>query len=142
MESIGTLAPYNSKNLAFANQATTGASASPFVVAIVESGIRVLPAIVNASILLFVISASNSDLYIPSRTLYGLAKQGSAPAIFARTNSSGVPVYSLALSTVLAFIAFLNVSKSSQIVFGYLVNLVTIFGILIWINILVSHMLN
>ena len=40
---IGTLVPYNSKRLSFATKQTTGASASPFVVAIAESGIRVLP---------------------------------------------------------------------------------------------------
>ena len=40
---IGTLVPYNSKNLSFANKQNTGASASPFVVAVTEAGIRGLP---------------------------------------------------------------------------------------------------
>lgn len=133
------LVPFNSKTLAFANKASTSASASPFVVAVVESGIHALPAIVNACILVFVLSASNSDLYISSRTLYSLAQRGVAPSIFARTNRRGVPLYSLMLSTVLAFIAFLNVTDDSRVVFGYFVNLVTIFGILTWINILISH---
>jgi len=33
----------------------------------------------------------------------------------------------------------MNVSNESKVVFGYFVNLVTIFGILTWISILVSH---
>lgn len=33
----------------------------------------------------------------------------------------------------------MNVSSSSKVVFGYFVNLVTIFGLLTWISILVSH---
>jgi amino acid transporter len=133
------LVPYDSKNLAFANEASTGAAASPFVVAIIDSGIHTLPGFLNGCILLFVFSAANSDLYISSRTLYGLAKEGNAPSLFARTSRRGVPTYALALSGVLACIAFMNVSESSKVLFGYFINLVTIFGILTWISILVTH---
>jgi len=133
------LVPYDSKNLAFANQASTSAAASPFVVAIIESGIHTLPSFLNGCILLFIFSAANSDLYISSRTLYSLAKEGNAPALFARTNHRGVPIYALALSGAIACIAFVNVSESSKVVFGYFVNLVTVFGLLTWISILVTH---
>jgi yeast amino acid transporter len=133
------LVPYDSKNLAFANKASTSAAASPFVVAIIDSGIHTLPSFLNGCILLFVFSAANSDLYISSRTLYSLAKEGNAPSLFARTSRRGVPIYALALSGALACIAFMNVSESSTVVFGYFVNLVTIFGILTWISILVTH---
>ena len=131
--------PYNSKELAFANDANTGASASPFVVAIVESGIRVLPDIINVCILIFVLSASNSDIYISSRTLYSLAKRNDMFSIFAYTNRRGVPVYSLAVSGLLACLAFLNAANDSKVVFGYLINLTTVFGTLTWISILVAH---
>ncbi|KAL8667974.1 MAG: hypothetical protein Q9168_007155 [Polycauliona sp. 1 TL-2023] len=136
---IGMLVPYDSKRLAFATKATTGASASPFVVAMIESGISTLPGFLNACILIFVFSAANSDLYIATRTLYGLAKEGNSLKIFARTNSRGVPIYSLGLSALIACIAFLNVADDSRKVFLYFVNLVTIFGILTWISILVTH---
>ena len=105
----------------------------------IESGIAVLPDFVNACILIFVFSASNSDLYIASRTLYGLAKEGKSHRIFARTNPRGVPVPALAMSALITCIAFLNVSTGSTTVFGYFVNLVTIFGLLAWISILVAH---
>ena len=136
---IGTLVPYNSQRLSFANKQSTGASASPFVVAIIEAGIPTLPGFVNACILIFVFSASNSDLYIATRTLYGLAKEGNAHRIFARTDARGLPVYSLALCALIACIAFLNVADDSRKVFVYFVNLVTIFGLLTWISILVTH---
>ena len=136
---VGMCVPYDSKSLAFATKASTGASASPFVVAIVEAGIDGLDHVVNGAILLFVFSASNSDLYIASRTLYGLASNGNAPRIFKRTNASGVPVYSLALSASFALLAYMNVSDDSKTVFGYFVNLVTLFGLETWISILVTH---
>lgn len=46
---------------------------------------------VDAVILIFVMSAANSDLYIGSRTLFALAAEGKAPKIFKRVNRMGVP---------------------------------------------------
>jgi yeast amino acid transporter len=131
--------PYDSPELAFANKASSSASASPFVVAIKLAGINALPGILNGCILLFVFSASNSDLYIASRTIYGLASEGNAPEFLTRTDARGVPIYALGLSAAFGLLAFMNVSDDSKTVFGYFVNLVTIFGLLTWISILVTH---
>lgn len=140
---LGMLVPYNSPELAAGIKGKDGnsstAAASPFVVAIQISGIKALPSILNACILLFVLSAANSDLYIASRTLYGLATVGNAPRIFAKTDKRGVPIYALGLSSAFCLLAYMNVSSSSQKVFTYFVNLVTIFGILTWISILIAH---
>lgn len=136
---LGMLVPYNDKKLALANKQTAKASASPFVVAIRNAEIPHLPGILNACILLFTFSASNSDLYIASRTIYGLAEQGHAPRILAWTDKRGVPVPALALSSAFCLLAMMNVADDSTVVFGYFVNLVTIFGLLTWISILVTH---
>ncbi|KAG5654516.1 hypothetical protein H0H81_001157 [Sphagnurus paluster] len=58
-------------------------------------------------------SAANSDLYIGSRTLYGLAVEGKAPKIFKKVNRMGVPWTSLLLCTAFCGLVFLNVSSSS-----------------------------
>ncbi|OTB06753.1 hypothetical protein M426DRAFT_318468 [Hypoxylon sp. CI-4A] len=136
---IGMCVPYNSPDLAFANSSSGNANASPFVVAVKLARIPALDHILNACILLFVFSAANSDLYIASRTLYGLSSDAAAPSIFRRTNSNGVPLYSLGTSAAFGLLAFLNVSDDSKAVFNYFVNLTTIFGILTWISILVTH---
>jgi len=136
---LGMIVPYNSEELAFANKATTGASASPFVVAIKLAKIPHLPGLVNACILLFTFSASNSDLYIASRTIYGLAVEGHAPKIFLWTDKRGVPVPALLVSALFCCTAFMNAADDAKVVFGYFVNLTTIFGLLSWISLLVSH---
>jgi amino acid transporter len=139
---LGMIVPYDSDRLVFANSKNvigSSASASPFVVAIQLSGIKVLPGFLNACILLFVFSAANSDLYIASRTIYGMAHQGKAPAILARTDARGVPIYALGLSTAFCLLAYMNTASDSRTVFTYFTNLVTIFGLLTWISILVSH---
>ncbi|KAK2798087.1 hypothetical protein FQN51_007906 [Onygenales sp. PD_10] len=136
---LGMLVPYDSPELVFANKSSNSASASPYVVAIKLSGIKTLPGILNGCILVFVFSAANSDLYIATRTIYGLAREGKAPRILARTDKKGLPIYALALSTLFCLLAYMNVSDDSKTVFGYFVNLVTIFGLLTWISILVTH---
>jgi amino acid transporter len=123
---VGMLVPYDSQDLAFATKAKSSAAASPFVVAMKQ--VAALPHIINASILVFVLSAANSDLYIATRTLYGLAREQKAPKIFARTNAAGVPIYALALSASFCLLAFMSVSKGSKEVFGYFTDMVSIFG--------------
>jgi yeast amino acid transporter len=133
------IVPYNSDQLAFATDADTSAAASPFVVAVKIAGIDTLPSFLNGCILIFVFSAANSDLYIASRTLHGLALKRQAPTFLAKTDKRGVPFYALGVSALIACIAFLNVAEASEDVFKYFVNLVSIFGLLTWISILVSH---
>lgn len=136
---LGMLVPYNDDKLLLANKAGTNASASPFVVAIKNARIRHLPGLLNACILLFTFSASNSDLYIASRTIYGLAEQGHAPRFLTYTDKRGVPVAALGVSALFCLLAFLNVTDDAKTVFTYFTNLVTIFGLLTWISILVTH---
>lgn len=137
---VGMIVPYNSPDLKFANESKkNNASASPFVVAAKIAGVGALSHVINACICVFVFSASNSDLYIASRTLYGLASDGSAPAIFKKTDKHGVPIYALAMSAAFALLAFMNVSDDSTKVFSYFVNLTTIFGLMSWISILTTH---
>ncbi|KAF5006683.1 hypothetical protein FDECE_6975 [Fusarium decemcellulare] len=136
---VGMIVPYNSKELVFATTAKPGASASPFVVAAKVAGVRAVPDIVNACICIFVFSASNTDLYISSRTLHALASDGLAPKVFKKTNKNGVPVYALGVSGLFCLLAFMNVSDDSTKVFGHFVNLTTIFALMTWISILVTH---
>lgn len=67
--------------------------------------------IVNATLLVFIFSAANSQLYIASRTLYGLALLRHAPKIFRKVNRRGVPMPALAFCSCFACLVFLNASE-------------------------------
>lgn len=60
---LGMVVPYNSPELAFATKAGTSAAASPFVVAIKLAKIGGLEHVVNACLLIFVISAATSGTF-------------------------------------------------------------------------------
>ncbi|KGO42315.1 Amino acid/polyamine transporter I [Penicillium expansum] len=137
---LGMAVPYNNDLLIGSTKASTGASASPYVIAMKLGNIGVLPDIMNAAILVFVVSASNTDIYVGARTLYSLAKEGHAPKIFTRTTKRGVPIYGVAATSMFSLLAYMNAAKSASTVFGYFVSLVTVFGTLNWVNILVSYL--
>ncbi|KAG2051886.1 dicarboxylic amino acid permease [Suillus hirtellus] len=136
---IGLTVPSNSSALFVASTSPAGAAASPFVVATTIAGIKVLNHIINAVVLIFVLSASNSDLYIGSRTLYGLAVERKAPRIFAKVNRAGVPWPSLILNTLVCFLTFLNATSSSSVAFGWFASLIASFGAITWMCISYTH---
>jgi amino acid transporter len=113
--------------------------ASPFTVAAQIAGVSHLDDAVNGLLLIFTISAANSDIYLASRTVWALGKDGQAPSIMQRTNKNGVPIPAVALSSIFIALGFMNATKSSSTVFGYFVSLVTVFGALNWVAVLVSY---
>ncbi|GMG20173.1 unnamed protein product [Ambrosiozyma monospora] len=137
---IGCCVAYNDPQLLAAKKSTATASASPFVVAIKNANIDGLPHVINACILIFIFSATNSDLYIATRNLYGLSANGMLPKIFSKTNKNGVPIYSLAFAASFCLLAFMACSSSSKEVFNYFVKVVSILGLLTWISILVTYL--
>jgi yeast amino acid transporter len=62
---LGMIIPYNDPSLVASTSKHTSAAASPFVVAIQFSGIKTLPAVFNACVLVFVFSAANSGKIKP-----------------------------------------------------------------------------
>ncbi|CUM67039.1 uncharacterized protein PRCAT00004727001 [Priceomyces carsonii] len=115
------------------------ASASPFVIAIKNAKIKGLDHVINACILLFVLSAANSDMYICSRTIYGLSVAGYAPRFFSKTNKLGVPYYGICLSFLFTLLAYMTVSSGAGEVFTYFVNVVSLTGLIAWACILTIH---
>ncbi|TID15287.1 dicarboxylic amino acid permease [Venturia nashicola] len=112
---------------------------SPFVVAVKEAGIKFLPDIFNAGLLVFVISAANADVYTASRTLYGLSHDSQAPGMFGRTNLKGVPWQAVIVSSFFIVLGYMNATKSAAQVFKYFVDVSTVFGVLNWMNILLAY---
>jgi len=122
------------------NSASVGGSSSPFVTAFREAGIKVLPSIVNAAIVSSAWSASAGDLYLASRSLYGLAISGSAPKIFSRTTRSGLPHVAVGVCSCFAFLSYLTVKNGSNEVFSWLSAFCTTTGLVTWFGIGVTYL--
>lgn len=93
----------------------TGA-ASPYIIAMSNMGISVLPHIVNALLVTSIFSAGNTYFFCAIRTLHGLAVDGHAPKLFSKCTKNGTPYYCWAVVMVFPFLSFLQVSNSSAVV--------------------------
>ncbi|KIY43403.1 hypothetical protein FISHEDRAFT_67894 [Fistulina hepatica ATCC 64428] len=117
---VGTVVAYSDRDLIDAlSDAHPGAAASPYVIAMIRMHIPVLPHIVNALIATSIFSAGNSYMFCASRTLYGLALEGKAPAFMKRCTARGVPVYCVGATLAVSLFAFLNVSDSASRVLNW-----------------------
>lgn len=134
---MGLLVPYDDPAL---NSTASYISSSPFVIAILNSGTPILAHIFNAVILTTILSTGNANIYVGSRLLYALGSSGTAPKIFTRTSSFGVPYVGVIFTSLFGLLGFLSVSSSAMVVFEWLVNLSTVAGLLAWIGISVSHL--
>lgn len=133
---IGLLVPYFDKSLS--NESAYIAS-SPFVISIQHAGTHALPDIFNAVILITVISAGNSDVYIGSRVLYSIAQQGNAPKLLTSVNRYGVPYVTVLITCMIGWLAFLVVDNNANVGFNWLLNISTLAGLIAWFFISLSH---
>ena len=102
-----------------------GSASSPYVYAMNNLGIAVLPHIVNAIILSSAFSAGNSYTYCSSRALYGLAERGFVPRIFKKCTSTGVPIYCVGVSMCFSLLSLLQLGNGAATALDYMVNLCT-----------------
>ncbi|KAI0139490.1 amino acid permease/ SLC12A domain-containing protein [Hypoxylon sp. NC0597] len=117
-----------------------GTNASPFVIAYRDAGIPVLAHMMNAVILLSVISTGSISGYGGSRTTMGLAYLNMAPKVFTKADKVGRPWYGLVPTFILGGgLAYLNVSESGADVFGWFSNLTSLFTLFGWGMICLSH---
>lgn len=122
--SVTILIAYNDPTYLEAT-AKSGSASSPYVVAMNNLGISVLPHIVNAVILSSAFSAGNSYTFCSSRVLYGLAVRGFIPKVFTTCTKTGVPLYCIAVSMLFSLLSLLQLGSSSATALNYMVNLCT-----------------
>lgn len=135
---IGALVYYKDPSLLRA--ASQGdITVSPFTLVFERAGLAAAASVMNAVILTSVISSANSWLYAASRMLFGMAKEGHAPKVFAKTHSgNGVPIYAILATVVIGLLAFLTSIFGTEIYF-YLVAASGLSGFLAWIGIAICH---
>lgn len=122
---VGIVLPYNDPKLngLLGEGATGDAGASPYVIAMQNMGITVLPDITNALLVTSIFSAGNSYVYAATRTLYALALDGHAPKVLTKVNRHGIPIWSFAVTMIFPFLSFLSVGSGASQGLKWLANL-------------------
>ena len=117
---IGILLPYDNERLLASGSKT---AQSPLTISLEEAGILPAAHLINALIVISVISAGNSSLYVASRTMLYMGRTGKAPKFLGRTNRAGVPWVGLIFSNLFACISFLSLSSNAGKLYSALITL-------------------
>ncbi|EGG10318.1 uncharacterized protein MELLADRAFT_34045 [Melampsora larici-populina 98AG31] len=119
---------------------TGDATSSPFVIAINNAGIKILPDLVNSFILVASYSAASSQIYGASRVLYGLASDGMAPAIFKKCTKGGLPLPATFISALPGLLAYMSLNEKASTLFNWLVTPSATAGLMTWWTICLSYL--
>ncbi|KAJ5716454.1 hypothetical protein N7493_008365 [Penicillium malachiteum] len=116
------------------------ANASPFVIAIKEAGITILPSIVNACILVAAWSAGNSYCWVGSRMIVAMTTDHQLPQFFGRVDKKGVPYVAVITAWLFGPLAYLSLgSGGPEQAFTWLLDLSTIAGLIAWATLCVCY---
>jgi len=95
---------------------------SPFVAALERMDVPYASEAMNFIVFTAVLSCLNSGIYVTSRILLGLSRQGDAPARALMINSAGVPVGGVLVTAVVAYALLIISSLSYEVLFTFLLN--------------------
>lgn len=135
---VGLLVPYDHESLTMGNS-DADANASPFVIAIEAAGIAVLPSVMNAVILIAVLSVGNSSVFGSSRTLAALANMNQAPKILAYIDRKGRPLMAIALAVGFGLLSYLADLQRQDTVINWLLAISGLSTLITWASICLCH---
>ena len=95
---------------------------SPFATTLKTMGYPGADVIMNAVVLIAVLSCLNSGLYVTSRALFGLAKHGDAPQWLVQVNARKVPARAIIIASLFSYAALAAERLSPNQVFSFLLN--------------------
>lgn len=140
---VGLNVPYTDPQLlgsgSSADSAGVDTKASPFVLAIQNAGIKVLPSIINAVVLISSLSVANSCIYASTRTVQALAMTSYAPDFMAYIDKQGRPLGPIILQILFGFIAYIQLASSGLAVFNWLLSIGSLSATLMYFSINLAH---
>ncbi|ALS78495.1 amino acid permease [Planococcus kocurii] len=128
---IVSLIPWNEVN---------GVPESPFVMVFKMIGVPGADHIMNAVVILAIISSMNSGLYGSSRVLYTQAADGRIPKIFGHLSKRKVPVYAIFMCTVALYAGVIISLFAGSKTFEFLMGSLGYTVLFIWLIIAVAHL--
>lgn len=115
------------------------AEVSPYAAVLGALGVPGVETIMNAVVLVAVLSCLNSSLYTTSRMLFALTRNGDAPRGLTKLSSNGVPRRAILAGTVVGFISVVFAFFSPDLVFPFIVNSYGAVALFVYFMIAVSQ---
>ncbi|CCD23955.1 amino acid permease NDAI_0C02950 [Naumovozyma dairenensis CBS 421] len=135
---IGCLVPFDDPRL-LNGSSSVDAAASPLVISIKNAGIKGLDSLMNAIILISIVSVANSAVYACSRCMVSMAHIGNLPKVLSRVDKRGRPVNAILSTLFFGLLSFIAASDKQAEVFTWLSALSGLSTIFCWMAINYSH---
>jgi amino acid transporter, AAT family len=113
---------------------------SPFVRVMEIINIPYAAGVLNFVVLVAALSAMNSQLYTTSRMMFSLARAEQAPATFGKTNTNGVPVAAILVSSLGAGVAMVINAFWPEQSFMWMMSIAMFGAMFAWFMIFVTHL--
>ncbi|ORX90603.1 lysine-specific permease [Basidiobolus meristosporus CBS 931.73] len=134
---LGMIVRYDNPNLLSGD--VESIAESPFTTVFKLIGFAPATHLMNAIVLLTLLSAGNSGVYAATRTLWVLANEDKAPKFLKRVSRNGIPLFALAFTALISCLSFATSLFGNQVVYNWLLNASGITGFIAWFGISVSH---
>ncbi|KAJ2989455.1 hypothetical protein NUW58_g3458 [Xylaria curta] len=112
---------------------------SPFVLAIQDAGIQVLPSIFNAVITISVISVANSATFGSTRTMQALAERGMAPKFLSYVDKTGRPLWCIVIQLAFGLLGYVVDAPNGGEAFTWLLALSGLAYFFVWGSCCLAH---
>ncbi len=119
---------------------SSGLTGSPFVLAFARAGIPYAAKIMNLVVITAALSSANTNLYLTSRTLFSLSKDGYLPKALRSLGANGVPYTALIVSTAGMAAAILLAIFAPGRAFLLLYGIAVAGMFFVWAVILLAHL--
>lgn len=143
---IGLLVPFKQPlllgNESKVSHAGVDVNVSPFVIAIQSAQIPALPSIMNAVIIITVLSVGNSSVYGSTRTLAALGALRQGPVILNYIDRKGRPLVAQAVQFTIGLLGFLVLlpgANGTADAFSWMLSLLGLCSIFTWWSICLCH---
>ena len=113
---------------------------SPFTMALQKVGIAGAPEIMDAIVLVAVLSCLNSGIYVGSRVMFGLSSRGDAPAVLKKIDKRGVPARAIIVASVLSM-AVIPLAAFWKDLYAFLLNASGALMLFVYIGVAASQLI-
>ncbi|KAL4799770.1 amino acid permease/ SLC12A domain-containing protein [Aspergillus venezuelensis] len=102
----------------------SGSAASPFVIAASNAGIKGVPDIINACMIIGIMAIALECIYLPSRILRTMALQKLIPSFIANVDNQGRPRWALSITAVVGVVlTYISLNGSGYEVLNWFISI-------------------
>ncbi|PYI09197.1 hypothetical protein BO78DRAFT_405160 [Aspergillus sclerotiicarbonarius CBS 121057] len=115
---VSLIVPSNDSRLLGGSSTTT----SPFVIAVEDAGIKGIPDLINACLIIGILAIALECIFLPSRILRTMARQNLLPSFVAKVDEKGRPRWALTITAVTAIVlTYMSLSAGGLEVLNWLI---------------------